>query len=213
MKKSIIAGILLGLGVILTGLGVAYIIARISSDLSWSTVLYELSVGGGLRENLRHVAVGLALILAAIILFLLPRRRKAHAPTDADGFPDRTEHTVLDSRNGNHGAPAPVAPLRTYHARVMGTTFVSGKAHDRQAVIGSLTVGDMVLCRTHTMEDGRETVGLYTVGGDSIGFLDAAVLRDIRETYAHHQIGVQIERIDGGHGLPYTCRVAVTVYG
>ncbi len=176
-----------------------------------------------LRDEILLGALGVTLLLAAAALLLSPGRRwvaiaeeqaiggateKAAAEDTAspsEGTLGETSHTPSE--------PRPVCYLRT---RLMGGVFCNSNGSSRQNALSQIRDGDILVCRSPG-EGGRadtaaETVGVFTVSGSCLGFLDAAFLRSLRDRYPGCRIGVEVERITGGGKLPYTCDLRVAVY-
>lgn len=176
--------------------------------------LVNLIVKYGLRNHILLIGLGLAMLLSSVILFLSPRQikvRKAVAATEkaAEVHPSETEEPAEE--------PAPEAMPRlvqVYHTNLMGTGLANPGGRSRQLILRETRAGDVVACRTVVKrgEEETETVGVFTVKGEQMGFIDLSILRAIRDSYPNHRIGVTIERIRGGRGVPYTCGVRVGVY-
>ena len=188
----------------------------------------------GLRDEILLVALGVTLLLAAAALFLSPGlgwvaiaeaqavggdSEKSAAPdtsslADAASFSDPAPEAASSKGISRPSSePRPVCYLRT---RLMGGAFSNSNGSSRQSALGQLRDGDILVCRSPG-EGGRadtatETVGVFTVNGRCLGFLDAAFLRSLRDRYPGCRIGVEVERITGGGVLPYTCDLRVAVY-
>lgn len=175
----------------------------------------NLMVKYDLRNHVLLIGLGLVMILSSLALFLSPRRikvREAAAVSEkaTDAIPSDTE------------APAEEEPItetmprlvQVYHTNLMGTGFANPGGRSRQQILRETRAGDVVACRTVVKrgEDETETVGVFTVKGEQMGFIDLSILRAIRDSYPNHRIGVTIERVSGGRGVPYTCGVRVGVY-
>ena len=61
-------------------------------------------------------------------------------------------------------------------------------------------------------EINDKEIRLIGAEGEQMGIIDVSVLRAIRDRYPNHRIGITVERISGGHGVPYTCAVRLGVY-
>ena len=96
----------------------------------------------------------------------------------------------------------------------MGTAFANPGGRSRQQILREIRAGDVVACRTVVKRGEQETepVGVFSVKGEQMGIIDVSVLRAIRDRYPNHRIGITVERISGGHGVPYTCAVRLGVY-
>lgn len=185
-----------------------------------------------LRGEILLGILGLTLLLAATALLLSPYRRwvaisppqGAEVPADAstadivadiadtavqagDGSPAEKQEGKLSSEPATE--PHPVCHLRT---RLMGSTFCNTDGASRQHALGQIQAGDILVCRSPEDERTAETVGVFTVGGCQLGFLDAAFLRFLRGRYPGCRIGVEVERVCGGGKLPYICDLKVAVY-
>lgn len=177
--------------------------------------LVNLVVKYDLRNHVLLIGLGLVMILSSLALFLSPRRikvREAAAVSEkaTDAIPSDTEAPAEEE-------PTPEAMPRlvqVYHTNLMGTGFANPGGRSRQQILRETRAGDVVACRTVVKrgEDETETVGVFTVKGEQMGFIDLSILRAIRDSYPNHRIGVTIERVSGGRGVPYTCGVRVGVY-
>ena len=189
--------------------------ANFSVEGTGVEALVELVTKYDLRNHILLLGLGLAITLSSPVLFLSPRRIKvkegATAPAEAVDT-DPAEAAVTPE-----GEPAPRPKPRlvqVYHTDLLGTAFANAGGRSRQQILRETRAGDVVACRTVVKrgEDETETVGIFTVKGEQMGFIDLSILRAIRDTYPNHRIGVTIERVSGGHGVPYTCAVRVGVY-
>lgn len=171
-----------------------------------------------LREHILAISLGLVLLLSGVTAFLSPRRRRIPVRVGAVG----TEKAAAGASRGTESAPAEAQPegetssseltciLRT---RLMGTAFLNPDSTSRQELLAHSSVGDVLVCRT--MKQHRQfddAVGVFTVKGAQLGYLDAAFVRELRTRYPNHRIGVRVERITGGAGLPYACDVRIGIY-
>ena len=98
------------------------------------------------------------------------------------------------------------------HTRLLGTTFANPDGSSRQSLLAGTTEGDVLVCRTLSQREAVETVGIFTIRGRQLGYLDTSFVRLIREQYPNRRIGVCVEQVKGGQGLPYTCDLRVTVF-
>ena len=181
--------------------------------------LAELIIKYRLRSYFLLIAVGLTLCLTSVALFLAPRRRKV--PVSAG------EVEAL-GKAGTDAAPPAVEPdekpvgvspaspdlIRVFRSRVMATAFCNPGGRNRQWVIREAKVGDVVTCRAvgKTLPDEPETVGIFSVKGEQMGVMDTALFYAIRDQYPNHRMGVTVDRISGGAGIPYTCYIRVGIY-
>lgn len=177
--------------------------------------LVNLVVKYDLRNHILLIGLGLALILSSLVLLLSPRRVKVKAPVAATA--DTAADAAETSSEATEEETAPEAMPRlvqVYHTNLMGTGFANPGGRSRQQILRETRAGDVVACRTVVKrgEDETETVGVFTVKGEQMGFIDLSILRAIRDSYPNHRIGVTIERVSGGRGVPYTCGVRVGVY-
>jgi hypothetical protein len=217
--KRIVGVILLVGGLLSTVLSAVTLAFAIPSNFTVSgkglEKLVNLVVKYDLRNHVLFISLGLVFILSALVLLLSPRRIKVRTavPTAEDTVSD----TAAESSSEEIGEPAPEAMPRlvqVYHTNLMGTGLANPGGRSRQMILRETRAGDVVACRTVVKrgEDETETVGVFTVKGEQMGFIDLSILRAIRDSYPNHRIGVTIERIRGGRGVPYTCGVRVGVY-
>lgn len=180
--------------------------------------LVELITKYDLRLHVLLISLGLTLVLSGMLLFLSPRKCRVAAQlavTDLDG-------AAAASSDGTSAEPAAegetaefprsetaICILRTH---LMGTTFHGVGGDDRQALLAKTEAGDILLCRAVPGHQFSETVGVYTVSGSLLGYLDTGFTRNIRDRYPNHRIGLTVEEIRGGQGVPYRCLLRVGVY-
>ena len=165
-----------------------------------------------LKHHILLICLGLTVTLSSAVMLLSPRRVRVAAPA-------AKAETVAAETDGadDTAAEAPVASPRlvgTFYTQLLGTGFANPGGRDRQRILSELRGGDVAVCRTvvKAAPGETETVGVFTVRGEQMGTIDLAVLRAVRDRYPDHRIGVTIERISGGRGVPYTCGVRVGVY-
>lgn len=166
----------------------------------------------GLRTHVLLISLGLGLIFSSVVMFIAPRKRKVRM--NAAEKAGNATATAEGGETAEGQGPALPVLIRVYHARVLATAFANPGGRLRQQIVREAKAGDVVACRSvgKPAEDGSETVGVFSVKGEQMGVMDATLLRAIRETYPSHRIGVTVERVTGGHGVPYTCHVRVGVY-
>ena len=163
-----------------------------------------------LRGEILFLTVGILLLLTGVVLFLTPTLRLV--PITADKA--QTEGPVASDSQDPISVPQVSEPrvicyLRT---RLVGATFQNVDGTSRQSALAGTSEGDVLICRTRTYRHAPDTVAIYTVEGKRVGQLDAAFTRMLREQYPNHRIGVCVETLEGGDGLPYTCSLRVAVY-
>lgn len=217
MKKRIwgIIWAFLGIGIALPGvLSAVHVIGRLPKPGLYSPA------GSGIVAFVRYydlrweillVAAGLVSLLAACILLLSPVRRRVPLPEQALS-PDTSDpaEALASNRVTPSAAQEPLLEC-ILHTRILGTTFVNENGSSRQSILASLAVGDMVVCRS-IIKNASDSVGVFTLRGKQIGYLDASFVRAMRECYPNRRIGVRVEQLSGGSGIPYTCDVRVAVY-
>ena len=219
MFKRIVGVLLLlsGLAVtVLTAVALAYDIPRnFTVTGEGLDAVIELIEKYELKHHILLICLGLTVTLSSSVMLLSPRRVRVAAPA----APAVEAETVAAETDGadDTAAEAPVASPRlvgTFYTQLLGTGFANPGGRDRQRILSELRGGDVAVCRTvvKAAPGETETVGVFTVRGEQMGTIDLAVLRAVRDRYPDHRIGVTIERISGGRGVPYTCGVRVGVY-
>ena len=215
-----IVGVLLLLGglalTVLTAVMLAYDIPRnFTVTGEGLDAVIELIEKYELKHHILLICLGLTVTLSSSVMLLSPRRVRVVAPA----APAAEAETVAAETDGadDTAAEAPVASPRlvgTFYTQLLGTGFANPGGRDRQRILSELRGGDVAVCRTvvKAAPGETETVGVFTVRGEQMGTIDLAVLRAVRDRYPDHRIGVTIERISGGRGVPYTCGVRVGVY-
>ena len=177
--------------------------------------LVNLVVKYGLRDHILLIGLGIALVLSAFILLLSPRKIKVKTPA-AQAVEARDEGTEALAEATEEEATPPAQPrlICSFRTNLMGTAFANPGGRSRQQILREIRAGDVVACRTVVKrgEEETETVGVFSVKGEQMGIIDVSVLRAIRDRYPNHRIGITVERISGGHGVPYTCAVRLGVY-
>lgn len=164
-----------------------------------------------LRGELLLILAGILLLLTAVTLFLLPKRRFAvisAEPAEGEVVPVPAEE-VGTMAVSMVAEPRIACYLRT---RLVGSTFLNTDGSSRQSILAGTSEGDILICRTQTYRYAPDTIGIFTVHGKQVGQLDAAFTRTLREQYPNHRIGVCVEALRGGDGLPYICDLRVAVY-
>jgi ABC-type amino acid transport substrate-binding protein len=215
-----IVGVLLLLGglalTVLTAVMLAYDIPRnFTVTGEGLDAVIELIEKYELKHHILLICLGLTVTLSSSVMLLSPRRVRVAAPA----APAAEAETVTAETDGadDTAAEAPVASPRlvgTFYTQLLGTGFANPGGRDRQRILSELRGGDVAVCRTvvKAAPGETETVGVFTVRGEQMGTIDLAVLRAVRDRYPDHRIGVTIERVSGGRGVPYTCGVRVGVY-
>lgn len=177
--------------------------------------LVNLVVKYGLRDHILLIGLGIALVLSAFILLLSPRKIKVKTPAvQAAEARDEGTEALAEATEEEATPPAQPRLICSFRTNLMGTAFANPGGRSRQQILREIRAGDVVACRTVVKrgEEETETVGVFSVKGEQMGIIDVSVLRAIRDRYPNHRIGITVERISGGHGVPYTCAVRLGVY-
>ena len=177
--------------------------------------LVNLVVKYGLRDHILLIGLGIALVLSAFILLLSPRKIKVKTPAvQAAEARDEGTEALAEATEEEATPQAQPRLICSFRTNLMGTAFANPGGRSRQQILREIRAGDVVACRTVVKrgEQETETVGVFSVKGEQMGIIDVSVLRAIRDRYPNHRIGITVERISGGHGVPYTCAVRLGVY-
>jgi hypothetical protein len=181
--------------------------------------LVSLAVKYRLQNYFLFIGLGLTVTLSSLVLLLSPRKRRvkvtAEETVNAVCSPDTPETEEADADREDSPAPASAPiPVQAYQTNLLGTAFINPKGRPRQQIIGEARPGDVVACRAVTKrgKGETETVGVFTVKGEQMGIIDAALFRAIRQAYPDHRVGATVERVSGGRGVPYTCSVRLVVF-
>ncbi len=177
--------------------------------------LVNLVVKYGLRDHILLIGLGIALVLSAFILLLSPRKIKVKTPAvQAAEARDEGTEALAEATEEEATPQAQPRLICSFRTNLMGTAFANPGGRSRQQILREIRAGDVVACRTVVKrgEEETETVGVFSVKGEQMGIIDVSVLRAIRDRYPNHRIGITVERISGGHGVPYTCAVRLGVY-
>ena len=176
-------------------------------------LLVELMADDRMRAYFLLFSVGLALGLTAIPLFLAPRRKKVAVLPDGPEVRDglSVENAVVETHTI---PPEPADLIRVFRSRIMATAFSNPGGRNRQWIIREAKVGDVVTCRsiTRSFYDETDTVGIFSVKGEQMGLMDTALFYTICRQYPNHRMGIVVERVSGGDGIPYTCHIRVNIY-
>ncbi len=226
MWKRITGGVLLLMGLGLT-LWMAVVIAfaipgNFEVEAKGLEFLAELIIKYRLRSYFLLIAVGLTLCLTSVAFFVAPRRRKVEVSAkevvrSREGGTDAVGASS-EEKTETFGAVVAVSEppdlIRVFRSRVMAAAFCNPDGRNRQSIIREAKAGDVVTCRSvgKTLPDEPETVGVFSVKGEQMGVMDTALFYAIREKYPHHRMGITVDRIDGGAGIPYTCHIRVSIY-
>ena len=215
----------LGLVIVIIASGrLAYAIpANFTTNGTGVDMLVDLAERYALRGHIVSILAGLALCLSALPLLLSPRKRRVAvvvpsaepiaAMADGDAPIPQPEAFALQ----------PAAPIegelvsnetvsRILRAKLMGSTFRNPDGVSRRTLLAGIAAGDILLCRTEETGSVGEIIGVYTLRGECLGFLDSGFVRDLRARYPGFRIGITVERVLGGE-LPHSCLLRVAVYG
>jgi hypothetical protein len=210
---TLLAGLAL---TVLTAVALAYDIpSNFRVDGKGMEKLVDLVVKYGLRDHILLIGLGIALVLSAFILLLSPRKIKVKTPAvQAAEARDEGTEALAEATEEEATPQAQPRLICSFRTNLMGTAFANPGGRSRQQILREIRAGDVVACRTVVKrgEEETETVGVFSVKGEQMGIIDVSVLRAIRDRYPNHRIGITVERISGGHGVPYTCAVRLGVY-
>jgi hypothetical protein len=179
-------------------------------------MLVDLVERYSLWDHIPAVLVGMTVTLSALPLLLSPRKKRvatvASAP-ERDGEPPLAEAPEI-SLPSDVGAQTPSAEVvtRILRTRLRGATFRNPDGVSRRVLLAGIAAGDILLCRSSDRKTPDEGIGVYTLRGEQLGYLDTGFIRDLRAQYPGFRIGITVEKVIGGR-QPHTCLLRVAVYG
>lgn len=219
MLKRVAGALALTAGIALTAVFAVKLAYAIPSNFTTQgeglDMLVDLVERYSLRGFVLAILTGLALCLTALPLWLSPRKRRvAVAVPKTESETGTAEASVAGSEPVEEadGEAPPVERVScVLRTRLMGSTFRNRDGGSRRALLKGMTAGDILLCRSGELADSFELIGVYTLRGDQVGYLDRGFVRDLRSQYPGFRIGITVERMIGGTE-PHTCLLRVAVY-
>ena len=223
MLKRILGILSLFFGSVLTVWMVVMVVLAVpknfEAEAKGLALLVELIAEHKLRSYFLLLSVGLSLIFTAVPLFLAPRKKKV-AVSDED-FARLREDEAADAFGAENGVRSLDADssesadlICVFRSRVMATSFCNPGGRNRQWILREAKVGDVVTCRSvgKSFYDEVDTVGIFSVKGELMGLMDTSLFYTICKQYPNHRMGIIVERISGGRGIPYDCHIRVSIY-
>lgn len=183
--------------------------ANFTVDSDGLDALVELVRKYELRGYILLISLGLALVLLGVLWTISPRKRRVPFSPTVEAAREGTAFSVTAESSEPGELEPPLCVLRT---QLMGTSFRGAPGESRQSLLARAVVGDILLCRGVPGHQFAETVGVYTISGALLGYLDTAFVRDLRSRYPSHRVGITVEQVSGGEGIPYRCLLRVGVY-
>ncbi len=118
--------------------------------------------------------------------------------------------SIRDLIKGKLGG-APVV-VDEFIQSVWGVRFNNEDGSSRQAIIKTLKPGDDLLFKPAPSKEYPDTIGVFTSKGKQIGFLNSALLKDLRGKYAKNRASVTVENISKSEDQGYSCSMRIKIY-
>jgi hypothetical protein len=209
-----------GVFVLLAGLGLTVFHAvkmayRIPSNFTVEgegmTFLVNLVGKYDLRMFILAILFGVGLCLSGLYRLISPRMRRVSVvkpvgegetvtPTE---LPPDTE--LLPTR----GSEALICSFRTH---LMGATFRGTGGKSGRTALSEMDPGEPLMCRRVSDHQFPSSIGVFTLQGHLLGYLDDAFVRELEGQYPNHRISVAIDRVTDRKDTVYRCLLRVGVY-
>lgn len=105
-----------------------------------------------------------------------------------------------------------IPPEADFHTKVVGVTYKNDNGSDRQKIISKCKAGQDVIFKPTPSKEYPEAVGVFTVKGEQLGYLNAELAHDLIHTYPNNQMQATITTITGGNGKNYGCNIHIHIF-
>ena len=201
MKKRIFGGVLLGLGLLWSGISLVTMAYAIPSSftlegegLVWIARLVKRF---HLTDDILMILTGFSLLATSVPLLLSPQRRKIRLAGMNDREWTSAQVSAFSGEPGEY----------VIHTRLMGMESEERVAGE----LARLKPGDTLVCRSVASQQIPELLCVYTRRGEKLGYLDTALVRGLRNRYPHHCMVLSVSKISGGGVVPYICEVRIGI--
>ena len=215
-----------GVFVVLAGLGLTVFHAvkmayRIPSNFTVEgegmAFLVNLVEKYDLRTFILAILFGVGLCLSGLYRLISPRKRRVSVakpvgegetvtPTE---FPSETVHPLDTETSPARGSEALICSFRTH---LMGATFRGSNGKTGRAMLTEMDSSEPLMCRMVADHQFPSSIGVFTLRGQLLGYLDAAFVRELERKYPNHRISVAVDRITDREDTAFRCLLRVGVY-
>ena len=215
-----------GVFILLAGLGLTVFHAvkmayRIPSNFTVEgegmTFLVNLVGKYDLRMFILAVLFGVGLCLSGLYRLISPRMRRVPVakpvgesetviPTES---PSETVHRSETETSPVGGTETLICSFRTH---LMGATFRGSDGKTGRTMLTEMDAYEPLMCRMMAKHQFPSSIGVFTLRGQLLGYLDDAFVRELERKYPNHRISVAVDRITDHEDTAFRCLLRVGVY-
>ena len=207
-----VLALLIGLGItVFCAVRLAYRIpSNFTADGEGLDFLINIAVKYELRGYIVHMIPGIGIGLWGLCLLVSPRKHRVAIARPVSAEEASSAETAAPSAKVDRGrVETPTCILCT---DLTGATFRGKDGKTGRALLADAAPGDFLLCRMVTDHQFSPSIGVFTLRGVLLGYLDAAFVRELCTRYPDHRISVTVDRITADPDVAFRCRLRVGVY-
>ena len=204
--------LLMGLGVtVFHAVKLAYRIpSNFTAEGDGMAFLVNLVEKYNLQTFILVILFGVGLSLSGVYLLLIPRMRRVPF---AKPLGESETVIPLGSRSETEASLARDADafIGSFRTHLMGATFQASGGKTGRTMLTEMDPSEPLMCRLVT-DHQFPSIGVFTLHGQLLGYLDAAFMQELERKYPNHRISVAIDRMTDREDTAFRCLIRVGVY-
>lgn len=161
------------------------------------------------------ILFGVGVVLGGLYRLISPRRCRVAVATPA-GESSTTSLTASSSELPTEEETSPVrgpeALICSFSTHLMGATFMGSGGKTGRTVLHEMDPGEPLMCRMVSDHQFPSSIGVFTLRGHLLGYLDDSCVRELERKYPNHRIAVAVDRITDRDDTAFRCLLRVGVY-
>ena len=216
-----VLALLAGLGLtVFHAVKLAYQIpSNFTVDEKGAAFLVRLADKYDLHGLILAILFGVGVALWGLYRLVSPRRCRVAVTTpvgeSAITFPKESslesssESPTEEETSPARGSEALICSFRTH---LMGATFLGSGGKTGRTVLKEMDPGEPLMCRMVSDHQFPSSIGVFTLRGHLLGYLDDSFVRELERKYPNHRIAVAVDRITDREDTAFRCLLRVGVY-
>ena len=170
-----------------------------------------------LQTFILAILVGVGLSLSGVYRLISPRMRrvavaKPVGESEAVTLTGSPSKSMRSSEAEDASARDGDALLCSFRTHLMGATFRGSNGKTGRTVLTEINPDEPLMCRMVGDHQFPYSIGVFTLHGQLLGYLDTAFVRELEEKYPNHRISVAVDRITDREDTAFRCLLRVGVY-
>lgn len=219
MGKRIRGVLMLLVGLLLTVFHAVKLAYRIPSNFTAEgegmVFLVNLVEKYDLQIFIPAILFGVCLSLSGVYRLISPRMRRVSVAKPVGENASVTEPaSPTASTSETEASPDRSSEdlICSFRTHLMGATFKGANGKTGRAMLAELGSEEPLMCRMAADHQFPSSIGVYTLQGQLLGYLDDAFVRELEGKYPNHRISVAIDRMTDREDTAFRCLIRVGVY-